>query len=271
GGLKQVATKLNSILSRENELLQQLTEDLKQKHSHMTSEARIEELQWDMEKIRRRENRLNAHLSEILERVNSKGYKVCGEASSVCGTITINKRKAMPYCLWLSCCQTELLSRAEGLVKESSEYRCLQSQFSVLYNESLTLKAQLDETRARLNTTRTARLRQLDHMENDEVALQRKVRTEVFQLEDTLAQVKKEYEMLRIEFEQTLAANEQAGPINREMRHLISTLQTHNQQLKGEVVKYKLRLRETQAELHQVDLNEAKSAKLSRNETEWPN
>uniref|UniRef100_A0A3P9N1X3 E3 ubiquitin protein ligase n=1 Tax=Poecilia reticulata TaxID=8081 RepID=A0A3P9N1X3_POERE len=302
GGLKQVAIKLNSLLSRENELLQQLTENLKQKHSHMTSEsrslgraankadqrvselqARIEELQWDMEKIRRRENRLNAHLSEILERVNSKGYKVCGEASSVCGTITINKRKFEEMNSELeentelaenrlvelqklqqdlqnvqqenNSMKTELLSRAEGLVKESSEYRCLQSQFSVLYNESLTLKAQLDETRARLNTTRTARLRQLEHMENDEVALQRKVRTEVFQLEDTLAQVKKEYEMLRIEFEQTLAANEQAGPINREMRHLISTLQTHNQQLKGEVVKYKLRLRETQAELHQVGQN----------------
>lgn len=48
-------------------------------------------------------------------------------------------------------------------------------------------------------------------VQNDEVTLQRKVRTEVFQLEDTLAQVRKEYEMLRIEFEQTLAANEQAG------------------------------------------------------------
>lgn len=47
--------------------------------------------------------------------------------------------------------------------------------------------------------------------QNDEVSLQRKVRTEVIQLEDTLAQVRKEYEMLRIEFEQTLAANEQAG------------------------------------------------------------
>uniref|UniRef100_A0A8C5DGM6 E3 ubiquitin protein ligase n=1 Tax=Gouania willdenowi TaxID=441366 RepID=A0A8C5DGM6_GOUWI len=223
----------------------------------------IEELQWDMEKIRRRENRLNAHLSEILERVNSKGYKVCGEASSVCGTITINKRKfeemnseleenqelADNRLIELQKLQqdlqnvhqennnmkAELMSRAEGLVKETADYRCLQSQFSVLYNESLILKAQLDETRTRLNTTRTARLRQLDHMENDEVALQRKVRTEVFQLEDTLAQVRKEYEMLRIEFEQTLAANEQAGPINREMRHLISTLQTHNQQMKGEV------------------------------------
>lgn len=117
--------------------------------------------------------------------------------------------------------------------------------------------------------------------------MQRKVRTEVIQLEDTLAQVRKEYEMLRIEFEQTLAANEQAGnilflsllrfsqvclfllrsafeltpivssrsfsgPINREMRHLISTLQNHNQQMKGEVVKYKLRLREAQQELNQA-------------------
>ncbi|KAM7389707.1 hypothetical protein PAMP_023670 [Pampus punctatissimus] len=301
GTLWQAASKLNVLLTSENERLKQLTEDLKQKHGHMTSESRplgraankadqrvselqvlIEELQWDMEKIRRRENRLNAHLTEILERVNSKGYKVCGEASSVCGTITINKRKfeemnseleenqelADNRLIELQKLQqdlqtvhqennnmkTELLSRAEGMVKETSEYRCLQSQFSVLYNESLILKAQLDETRARLNTTRTARLRQLEHMEasNDEVALQRKVRTEVFQLEDTLAQVRKEYEMLRIEFEQTLAANEQAGPINREMRHLISTLQTHNQQMKGEVVKYKIRLRETQTELNQV-------------------
>lgn len=48
-----------------------------------------------------------------------------------------------------------------------------------------------------------------------------------------------------------------SGPINREMRHLISTLQTHNQQMKGEVVKYKIRLRETQAELSQVSLLES--------------
>uniref|UniRef100_A0A3B4WHI3 E3 ubiquitin protein ligase n=1 Tax=Seriola lalandi dorsalis TaxID=1841481 RepID=A0A3B4WHI3_SERLL len=307
----EVASKLNVLLTSENERLLQLTEDLKQKYSHMTSEVQmyihiysrslgraankadqrvnelqvlIEELQWDMEKIRRRENRLNAHLIEILERVNSKGYKVCGEASSVCGTITINKRKFEEMNSELeenreladnrltelqklqqdlqnvhqenNSMKAELMSRAEGMVKETSEYRCLQSQFSVLYNESLILKAQLDETRARLGTTRTARLRQLEHMENDEVALQRKVRTEVFQLEDTLAQVRKEYEMLRIEFEQTLAANEQAGPINREMRHLISTLQTHNQQMKGEVVKYKIRLRETQAELNQVGQKE---------------
>ena len=50
-------------------------------------------------------------------------------------------------------------------------------------------------------------------------------------------QVRKEYEMLRIEFEQNLAANEQTGPINKEMRNLITSLQTHNVQLKGEVAR----------------------------------
>ncbi|KAG5263958.1 hypothetical protein AALO_G00270530 [Alosa alosa] len=320
--LWEVATQLNSLLGSENERLRQLTDSLKQKHSQMTSESRglgraatradnriselqvmVEELQWDMEKIRRRENRLNTHLGEVLERVNSKGYKVCGEASSVCGTITINKRKfeemnseleenkelAENRLVELQKLQQdlqnvhqenqnmrmELVCRAEGVVRESSEYRCLQSQFSVLYNESLILKAQLDEIRARLNTTRTARLRQLDHMENDEVSLQRKVRTEVIQLEDTLAQVRKEYEMLRIEFEQTLAANEQAGnllslsgPINREMRHLISTLQNHNQQMKAEVIKYKLRLREAQQELNVVRAAKGNAVLQSQSSTE---
>ncbi|XP_071267260.1 E3 ubiquitin-protein ligase BRE1A-like isoform X2 [Salvelinus alpinus] len=315
GSVWHVAVQLNTLLSNENDRLRQLTDDLQQKHSHMTSESRslgravaradtrvselqglIEELQWDMEKIRRRETRLNTHLGEILERVNSKGYKVCGEASSVCGTITINKRKFEEMNSELeenrelaenrlselqrlqqdlqtvnqenNNMKVELLSRAEGVVRESSEYRCLQSQFSVLYNESVGLKSQLDETRTRLNTTRTARLRQLEHMENDEVSLQRKVRTEVFQLEDTLAQVRKEYEMLRIEFEQTLAANEQAGPINREMRHLISTLQTHNQQMKGEVVKYKLRLREAQTDLSQARTTKGSAILQSQSSTE---
>lgn len=69
------------------------------------------------------------------------------------------------------------------------------------------------------------------------------------QLEDFLAQLRKEYEMLRIEFEQNLAANEQTGPINREMRHLITSLQNNTQQLKGEVHRYKRKYKEANAEI----------------------
>nr|KAF6490861.1 ring finger protein 40 [Molossus molossus] len=39
------------------------------------------------------------------------------------------------------------------------------------------------------------------------------------------------------------------GPINREMRHLISSLQNHNHQLKGDAQRYKRKLREVQAEI----------------------
>jgi E3 ubiquitin-protein ligase BRE1 len=81
---------------------------------------------------------------------------------------------------------------------------------------------------------------------------QKKLRSEVIQLEDILAQLRKEYEMLRIEFEQNLAANEQTGPINREMRHLITSLQNHNQQLKGEVHRYKRKYKDSNAERPKV-------------------
>ena len=61
---------------------------------------------------------------------------------------------------------------------------------------------------------RQQKLWRLSSVQSDELSLQKKLRTEVIQLEDTLAQVRKEYEMLRIEFEQNLAANEQAGNVS---------------------------------------------------------
>jgi len=61
----------------------------------------------------------------------------------------------------------------------------------------------------------------------------------MIQLEDMIGVVRKEYEILRLEFEQNLAAHEQTGPINREMRHLINSLQNHNNQLKGDSHRYK--------------------------------
>lgn len=47
-----------------------------------------------------------------------------------------------------------------------------------------------------------------------------------------------------------------AGPINREMRHLISSLQNHNHQLKGEVLRYKRKRREAQSDLSKVSQQE---------------
>ncbi|KAM9773436.1 E3 ubiquitin-protein ligase BRE1B-like [Syngnathus typhle] len=260
-----------------NELVDKMT-SAETKVSEM--ETTVEDLQWDIEKLRNREQKLNKHLAEAMEQLKS-GCSSTGSSAGLAGgqiTLTIQKFESLNTELEhiqelansrmaeLEKLQVELQEAVreseklkmdlrnipEEVVKETVEYKCLQSQFSLLYNESLGVKTQLDEARALLLTAKNAHLRQIEHMESDELSLQKKLRTEVIQLEDTLAQVRKEYEMLRIEFEQNLAANEQAGPINREMRHLISSLQNHNLQLKGDVQRFKRKLRETQIEINKL-------------------
>ncbi|KAM3653949.1 LOW QUALITY PROTEIN: E3 ubiquitin-protein ligase BRE1B-like, partial [Ammospiza maritima maritima] len=239
----------------------------------------LEGLQWDSAKLRKREGRLDRHLAEALEQLTSGSYGSGSSGDSRGGQITLSMQKfemlnaelegnqelANSRMAELEKLQLELQAAVRGTgeaqggaarslpeeaVKEALEYKVLQSQFSLLYHESLQVKTQLDEARALLLATKNSHLRHIEHMESDELGVQKRLRTEVIQLEDTLAQVRKEYEMLRIEFEQNLAANEQAGPINREMRHLISSLQNHNHQLKGDVQRYKRKLREVQAEIN---------------------
>ena len=45
----------------------------------------------------------------------------------------------------------DLSTLPEYVVVETTEHKCLQSQFSVLYNEAMHLKTQLEENRYELN------------------------------------------------------------------------------------------------------------------------
>lgn len=137
----------------------------------------------------------------------------------------------------------------ESVIVETTEYKCLQSQFSVLYNESMQIKTMLDETRSQLQTSKNQHLRQIEIMESEELIAQKKVRSEMIQMEDVLAQIRKEYEKIRIQYEQNLAANEQTAPINREMRQLITTMSNHHNQLKGEMNRYRDKYKEATGEL----------------------
>lgn len=153
----------------------------------------------------------------------------------------------------------------ESVIVETTEYKCLQSQFSVLYNESMQIKTMFDETRSQLQTSKNQHLRQIEMMESEELIAQKKMRSEMIQMEDVLAQIRKEYEMLRIEFEQNMAANEQTAPINREMRHLITSLQNHNGQLKGEVHRYKRKYKDASAENTKLRKEAEEAAAAAKN------
>ncbi|KAK8761901.1 hypothetical protein V5799_026827 [Amblyomma americanum] len=245
---------------------------------------RVEELEYELSKVRAREEKLDCHLAECLQRI--KGFQADGcdtLPSSGSGGVSgggggggaaalrmedlqsqLEEQRELASARLLELEQLqhdhkealktverlrlELRSLPESLVVSTAEYKCLQSQFSVLYNESMQLKTQLDECRTLLSTAKNSHLRHIEQMESEELAVQKKLRSEVIRLEDNLAQIRREYENLRIEFEQSMATTEQTQPLNREMRHIITSLQSHNRQLKSEVARSKRKLREALAE-----------------------
>ncbi|KAF2360863.1 Zinc finger RING-type [Trinorchestia longiramus] len=260
---------------------------------------RLEDMVYDLSKTRTRCEKVESHLADTchkLKMMQAESSEASGPPKPGAGKVvtSISNRK-MEDCLAeleelrelntkrldelekktgehkealkeLERLKMDLRQLPESIIVETTEYKCLQSQFSVLYNESMQLKTQLEETRHQLQTSKNAHLRQIEQMESEELLSQKKLRTEVIQLEDMLAQLRKEYEMLRIEFEQNLAANEQTGPINREMRHLITSLQNHISQLKGEIARYKRKYKESSAEVTKLrrELEECQARLLVR-------
>uniref|UniRef100_H2YL10 E3 ubiquitin protein ligase n=1 Tax=Ciona savignyi TaxID=51511 RepID=H2YL10_CIOSA len=244
-------------------------------------EERVEELQetaenarWDLKKIRLREDRLTRHLAEALDKINKGAITEATTTTTTAEADTLSKqpvndqseesiqlaesrlveletmkKQNVDALKDLERTKFDLQNIPESLIIQSAEYRTLKSQFSVLYHESVQMKAMMDESRLLIQQTRNANLRRIEQMECDELQTQTKLRNELIQLEDTLAKVRHDYEALHTELEQNLAASEQAGPVNREMRHLINSLQNHNRQLKGEIQRYKRKIKDLQNEL----------------------
>lgn len=156
----------------------------------------------------------------------------------------------------------EITNIPESAVLQSAPYKCLQSQFSVLYGEVTQLRQQLDDTRRALSSTKTQHVLQLEQIESNNVTMQKKYKAEISELHDALLQVKRDYDLLRMEFEQNLKANEQTGPMTKEMSHMLSSLQSHNQQLKTEVSRYKRKFSEAQVQATKLS-EELKLAKES--------
>ena len=78
------------------------------------------------------------------------------------------------------------------------------------------------------------------------------VREEMTVLESALAAVKRDYEVLRMEYERTVASNEQAGPIAKELRVTVDSLQKTINQHKSEVNRYKARAHKSEQQLAKV-------------------
>ena len=63
------------------------------------------------------------------------------------------------------CLCLQLSTLPESVIVETTDYLCLKSQFSVLYNESMQIRTQLEDTRSLLGNLKNTHLRQIEQME----------------------------------------------------------------------------------------------------------
>ena len=104
-------------------------------------------------------------------------------------------------------------SSGPAAIEQSNEYKMLQTKYTLMVNDNMRCKAALEEARAFLTDARQSHATHAKRMESDELAMQKRLSTELFTLEEALTQMRKEHEMLRIEYEPNVAANEQARPL----------------------------------------------------------
>lgn len=254
-------------------------EDKIEEHEDIIADLQetVQTSKWELKKARRREEKLANRVTELMTQINNGTMSTdANQPSSTSSTSTSSKNGDKNTEEWqviaegrlaeleqLKTQNQEALKEVEKLklemkhipeatILESCEYKTLKSQFSVLYHESVQLKNMLEDARMFNQQTKLAFTRKMEKIECDEYTTQKKLRNELIQSEDNLAKVRHEYETLHAEYEQNMTANEQAGPVNREMRHLINSLQNQNRQLKSEGQRYKKKCKELQASFNKL-------------------
>lgn len=131
--------------------------------SSMTSVAaqHLEELQKDLEEYR---DLANNRLQE-LDRLHAQHREALKEVEKLKMDVSFMIFYPFDYCNYNFCFLLQIRQLPESVIVETTEYKCLQSQFSVLYNESMQIKTLLDENRNQLQSSKMTHLRQIELME----------------------------------------------------------------------------------------------------------
>lgn len=144
------------------------------------------------------------------------------------------------------------------VIIETAEYKTLQSHFSVLYNEATQLKTQLLESRQLIIEMKNAHARQIERMEHDELRIQKELRTNIVDLEQSLTDTRNQFAMFRLQYDNILKANEQTLKLDTELKKSVSSYKVQVEQKSSDINRLKRLLEESKkAERHH---NESKSS-----------
>ncbi|CAF1400122.1 unnamed protein product [Adineta steineri] len=152
--------------------------------------------------------------------------------------------------------KNKLRSLPEELINETPEFKCLQSRYTALVNESVHLRHQLAEARELVKCTKTIYDHHFEKIEQEEFENQRKLHANIEQVVADLADARRDYDLLQVEYEKVLIANQQSVPITREMRSLINHLQAQCKLYNLEASRCKKQCKELEDELAKLKVKQ---------------
>ncbi|ESO82419.1 hypothetical protein LOTGIDRAFT_237018, partial [Lottia gigantea] len=155
---------------------------------------KVDDLEYEYEKAGQRAEKLDRHLADALQKltyyeetgVTVEGVKVgaggmvsnkkldeifaeleeqkelAGNRLTELEKLSKDHQEAM---IEIEKLKLDLQHLPENIIIDTTEYKCMQSQFSVLYNEYLQMKNQLEETKGIVTSNKNAHLRQIEQME----------------------------------------------------------------------------------------------------------
>lgn len=222
----ELHSKIQIVMLNEAKLLESLA-------AHETAEAelkhKIDGFEYELEKVRCRNDKLENHLAEAIEKIknvtvvmgsDSKSDKPGGATMTTVAALhleelkkeldeykelsgnrlqeieKLNEEKAS-YVNEIDKLKMDMRHLPETVIVDTTEYKILQSQFSVLYNESMQINTMLDEARVQLTKSKTEYQRYIEYLESNELDEQKKLRNELLQKQYVLDQTRKEFENLR--------------------------------------------------------------------------
>lgn len=146
------------------------------------------------------------------------------------------------------------------IIVETNEYKTLQSHFSVLYNEATQLKTQLVECKAHIIDMKNAHSRQIDRMEHDEQRIQDELRTNIVELEQSLAETRNQLSLFRLEYDQMTKQYDATIKLDTELKKHVSNYKIQVTQRNNDLNRLKRLLEESKrAERHHIESKNSNS------------
>lgn len=129
-------------------------------------------------------------------------------------------------------------------IMQSTEYQNLVAFYSVVIDECRRLRSDYEAVTEERDLLRQEMLQKVEEMKADEHQSMRKMRSLCEQITRDLNQMRTESDMLRMEFDQSVAVHGKQDAKQQDIKVLFGTLKTQNYQLNSDVAKYRKKWKE---------------------------